>query len=167
MSSTVTDTDFDEIEEPSVLSSDPNERKLARRLRIQRRQEALQKYVLNFYSTLNSWFLYYSLNFNSCKIERWWRRRRSGRGEPHGEANSRQRWSFGKINRRRKWSGECSFWPATKFKFKLFEKIICTNLDYKRTNSQRRARIRSKKKGKRNPGRVAKATGKKCRWLQR
>ncbi|XP_008212645.1 dynein regulatory complex protein 1 [Nasonia vitripennis] len=37
------DKDFTEIEEPSVLSTDPNERKLARRLRIQRRVEALQK----------------------------------------------------------------------------------------------------------------------------
>lgn len=37
------DKDFTEVEEPSVLSTDPNERKLARRLRIQRRLEALQK----------------------------------------------------------------------------------------------------------------------------
>ncbi|XP_015599307.1 dynein regulatory complex protein 1 isoform X2 [Cephus cinctus] len=35
--------DFDEMEEPSVISMDPNERKLARRLRIQRRLEALKK----------------------------------------------------------------------------------------------------------------------------
>lgn len=34
---------FEESEEPSVTSSDPNERKLARRLRIQRRQDALRK----------------------------------------------------------------------------------------------------------------------------
>lgn len=37
-------TEFaEDTEEPSVTSSDPNERKLARRLRIQRRQEALIK----------------------------------------------------------------------------------------------------------------------------
>ena len=35
--------DFDESEEPSVTSSNPNERKLARRIRIQRRQDALRK----------------------------------------------------------------------------------------------------------------------------
>lgn len=35
--------DFSDNDEPSVLSSDPYERKLARRLRIQRRAEALQK----------------------------------------------------------------------------------------------------------------------------
>ena len=34
---------LDEIEEPSILSIDPEERKLARRLRIQKRQEALKK----------------------------------------------------------------------------------------------------------------------------
>lgn len=34
---------FDVPEEPSVTSADPNERKLARRLRIQRRLEALKK----------------------------------------------------------------------------------------------------------------------------
>ncbi|XP_058806553.1 dynein regulatory complex protein 1 [Phymastichus coffea] len=35
--------DFEESEEPSVLSSDPDERKLARRLRIQKRIEALKR----------------------------------------------------------------------------------------------------------------------------
>lgn len=47
MSSKTTNTftkDFGETEEPSILSTDPNERKLARRLRIQKRTEALQKY---------------------------------------------------------------------------------------------------------------------------
>lgn len=37
--------DLEESEEPSILSSDPNERKLARRLRIQKRSEALNKYI--------------------------------------------------------------------------------------------------------------------------
>ena len=37
--------DFDELKEPSLISPDPNERKLARRLRIQRRQEASKQYV--------------------------------------------------------------------------------------------------------------------------
>ncbi|CAB0027858.1 unnamed protein product [Trichogramma brassicae] len=37
------DKDFGSCEEPSTLSTDSNERKLARRLRIQRRVEALQK----------------------------------------------------------------------------------------------------------------------------
>ncbi|KAJ8681141.1 hypothetical protein QAD02_016928 [Eretmocerus hayati] len=39
----VLEKDFEDIEEPSVLSLDPHERKLARRLRIQKRAEALQK----------------------------------------------------------------------------------------------------------------------------
>lgn len=34
---------LDDPEEPSVTSNDPNERKLARRLRIQRRLEALKR----------------------------------------------------------------------------------------------------------------------------
>lgn len=33
----------EDSEEPSITSSDPNERKLARRIRIQRRLEALTK----------------------------------------------------------------------------------------------------------------------------
>ncbi|XP_014235339.1 dynein regulatory complex protein 1 [Trichogramma pretiosum] len=41
--SSLIDKDFGSCEEPSTLSTDPNERKLARRLRIQRRVEALQK----------------------------------------------------------------------------------------------------------------------------
>ena len=41
--SKTSDEDFGENGEPSVLSADPNERKLARRLRIQKRVEALQK----------------------------------------------------------------------------------------------------------------------------
>lgn len=35
--------DFDKYQEPSVMSSDAKERKLARRIRIQRRLEAMKK----------------------------------------------------------------------------------------------------------------------------
>ncbi|XP_043274905.1 dynein regulatory complex protein 1 [Venturia canescens] len=42
-STEIENSHFDVAEEPSVTSSDPNERKLARRLRIQRRLEALKK----------------------------------------------------------------------------------------------------------------------------
>lgn len=43
-------TEFaEDAEEPSITSSDPNERKLARRLRIQRRQEALTKWERFFF----------------------------------------------------------------------------------------------------------------------
>lgn len=39
----IPDMDIDKSQEPSVLSMDPQERKLARRLRIQRRSEAIRK----------------------------------------------------------------------------------------------------------------------------
>ncbi|KAK0180141.1 hypothetical protein PV327_005813 [Microctonus hyperodae] len=41
----ISDVDIDKSQEPSVLSKDPKERKLARRLRIQRRSEAIRKQV--------------------------------------------------------------------------------------------------------------------------
>lgn len=50
--SSLVDKDFGDNAEPSVLSEDPNERKLARRLRMQRRIEALQKYVPTQYFSL-------------------------------------------------------------------------------------------------------------------
>lgn len=39
---------LNESEEPSVTSNDPNERKLARRIRIQKRQESFKEYFIKF-----------------------------------------------------------------------------------------------------------------------
>lgn len=49
----------EDAEEPSVTSSDPNERKLARQLRIKRRLETLTKYKRTSFSIYI--FLYLSI----------------------------------------------------------------------------------------------------------
>lgn len=45
MESTTTTNDYEEPQGPSINSNDPKERKLARRLRIQRRLENAERYA--------------------------------------------------------------------------------------------------------------------------